>query len=493
MANKERTPEVHEDEQLRLQRIETRVVEGLFEHPGVLSRPEEHRLRYAVVLAGLDRFQPGAAVKHGRSRHPEVRVRSRALKRLREAVLGEIADALFQERKSLRAVEAASAALARQSTLVDRARSEVLETHSNDFSARHLDQEIGIKTLVNVAGGGGGSAWVYLGAWDVLQRAGIVPGYLVGSSMGAVLGLFRAAAKDVDFDTYSRIAKSIATEEIFRYVSLKTRFGFPGMARLYLSGAIGEPLRAMAGRPDGTALRLCDLAIPFDAVVAGIRPDALGETPEQYAASHHLHEDQRPAPLQMRAQIAVQLVRLVQFVNPRVAKEIVLGADEETVLFDAIDCVGFSAAIPGMLHYDMTRDDPTMDAALTSLLERENVVALVDGGVANNVPSGPAWRQVRDGRIGTRNAYYLAFDSLHPQYSPGHVWMQPLTRVLALQVAPNDRYAHRRIEFAPTLSPIDLVPPSARLDRAFAWGRRQMAAELPRIQKFFERVRWVAP
>ena len=92
-----------------------------------------------------------------------------------------------------------------------------------------------------------------------------------------------------------------------------------------------------------------------------------------------------------------------------------------------------------------------------------------------------------------RNAYYLAFDSLHPQYSPGHVWMQPLTRVLALQVAPNDRYAHRRIEFAPTLSPIDLVPPSARLDRAFAWGRRQMAAELPRIQKFFERVRWVAP
>ena len=197
--------------------------------------------------------------------------------------------------------------------------------------------------------------------------------------------------------------------------------------------------------------------------------------------------------LQMRAQVAVQLVRLMQFVNPLVAKEIVLGADEETAEFDAIDSVGFSAAIPGLLHYDMTRDDPVMDVALSKLMEREEVVALVDGGVANNVPSGPAWRQVQSGRIGTRNAYYLAFDSFHPQYSLGHVWMQPLTRVLALQVAPNDRYAHRRIEFAPTLSPIDLIPSSNRLDRAFAWGRRQMAGELPRIQKFFERVRWIAP
>lgn len=493
MATDDRTPDTREDEALRLQRIEARIVEGLFDHPGVLSRAEEHRLRYAVVLAGLDTFQPGAAAKHARVEGEEVRVRSRALKQLRSHVLSEVADALFRERKPVHSVEAASAAIVRALPLVERARSEVLETHANDFSARQLDQEVGIKTLVNVAGGGGGAAWVYLGAWDVLQRAGIVPGYLVGASMGAVLGLFRAAATGVDFDTYSRIAKSISTDEIFRYVSLKRRFGFPGMARLYLSSAIGGPLRSMAGRPGDSTLRLCDLAIPFDTIVAGIRPDALGETPEQYATSHHLHEDQRPTALQMRAQVAVQLVRLMQFVNPRVAKEIVLGADEETARFDAIDSVGFSAAIPGLLHYDMTRDDPTMDAALTSLLEREEVVALVDGGVANNVPSGPAWRQVRSGRIGTRNAYYLAFDSLHPQYSPGHLWLQPLTRVLALQVAPNDRYAHRRIEFSPTLSPIELVPPSSRLDRAFAWGRRQMAAELPRIQKFFERVRWVAP
>ena len=489
----DRTQGDREDEQLRLQRVETRLVEGLFEHPGLLPRKREQQLRYALVLAGLDVFQPGAARRGGRSRRSEVVVRSPRLKRLRGRVVGELSEALLRERSTRKGVERAAGVLEGLLPQLAATRVEILERHADDFSARELDQEIGIKTLVNIAGGGGGAAWVYLGAWDVLQRAGIRPGYLVGTSMGAVLGLFRAAAREVDFDLYSRIAKSLSADEIFRYVSLRTRFGFPGMARLYLSGAIGAPLREMASHGDDEPLRLSDLAIPFDAVVAGIRTGALDETPEQYAASHHLHEDQRPGPLEARARIVRQLVRLMQFVNPRVAKEIVLGADAETACFDVIDSVGFSAAIPGLLHYDMTRDDPPMDEALTSLLAREDVVALVDGGVANNVPVGPAWRQVRSGRIGTRNAYYLAFDSLHPQLSLGHVWMQPLTRVLELQVAPNDRYAHRRIAFAPTLSPVNLIPPPAQLDRAFAWGRRQMAAELPRIQKFFERVRWVEP
>ncbi|MCR9095715.1 MAG: hypothetical protein NXI30_15955 [bacterium] len=40
-----------------------------------------------------------------------------------------------------------------------------------------------------------------------------------------------------------------------------------------------------------------------------------------------------------------------------------LGADDDTALFDVIDCVGVSAEIPGLLHYDMTRDDPAIDTA----------------------------------------------------------------------------------------------------------------------------------
>lgn len=478
-----------EEQKLRLQHMETRLVDGLFEHPGIVPRAHEHQLRYAITLASLDAFQPGAARRGGRSQKPDVEVRSPRLTRWRKLVLDELGDALLKTEDTRELVIAASARLEPRLALMDKARQEVLEKYADDFSPRQLDQELGIKTLVSIAGGGGGSGYVYIGAWDVLQASGLIPGYVIGSSMGSVLGLFRAREKRGDFDAYLRLAKSLRGDEIFRFVSLRNRFGFPGITRLFLHAGLGAAFK----REDGEDMRLPDLEIPYDAVVAGVRSGALGESPEQYAKTHHLHEEERPNALQLRAQIFAQLVRLTGFINPRVVKEIVIGRDALTREFNAIDAAGFSAAIPGLLHYDMTRDDPHMEALLTGVMERDEVVALVDGGVANNVPVGPAWRQVQEGRIGTRNAVYLAFDSFHPQRGVGHLWLQPLTRVVALQVATNDRYAHRRIQFAPTLSPINLLPAPKELDRAVGWGRAQMAEELPRLQKLFERVRWVPP
>jgi len=478
-----------EEDRLRLQRMETTLVRGLFEHPGVVTRAREHQLRYALALAALDTFQPGAARRGARGAGPDVRVRSPRLTRWRKQVLDRLGLVLLQTADGKERVEAASAVLEPWLGQLDKARSEVLEKYADDFSARHLDQELGIKTLVTVAGGGGGSAYGYIGAWEVLQGAGMIPGYIVGASMGAILGLFRARERRGDSDADLRLAKSMRAEDVFRFVSLRTRYGFPGISRLFLHAGIGQVFK----REDGEEMRLCDLEIPYDSMVAGIRRGALDETPEQYELSHHLHEDKRPGPLQMRAQVAVQLARVIRFVNPRVAAEILVGGDPLTREFNAVDAAGFSAAIPGLLHYDITREDPHMERLLARMMERDDAVALVDGGVANNVPAGPAWRQVQEGRIGTRNAYVLAFDCFHPQRGLGHLWLQPLTRIVSLQVALNERYAHRRIEFRPTLPPTLLLPNPDQLDQAVQWGRHQMAEELPLLQKFFERVRWVAP
>ncbi len=478
-----------EDLQLRLERLEAKVVTGLFEHPGVVSRAMEHQLRYAVRLAALDTFQPGAAIKGGRNQRVDVRVRSPRLRRWRLSVLDGMAEILLGQKDSRVRVEESALFLQSKGLQLVQARDEVLDKYAGDFTERELDQEIGIKTLVNVAGGGGGSGYVYLGAWELLQNAGLVPGYVIGASIGSVLGLFRALRKDGDWDEYAGFAKSMRAEDVFRYVSLRTRYGLPGISRLFLHAALGSVFRNEAG----AELMLSDLEIPFDTVVAGLRRDATTETAAEYAQSHHLPLDKRPGSLQLRAQIVTQLVRMVGFINPRVVREIVIGSDELTRDFNAIDAAGFSAAIPGILHYDVTRDDPHMDAILTQLMEREDVTALVDGGVANNVPARSAWNQVRSGKIGTRNSYILAFDCFHPQLSFGHIWMQPLTRAVAYQVALNQRYAQRRIKFQPTLSPINLLPPPDQLDQAVAWGRQQMSEELPQIQKFFERVRWVRP
>ena len=475
-----------EDQRLRLQRMEVRLVDALLEHPDAISRIREHQIRYAIGLAALDVFQPGAARRGGRTKHPDIRVRSPRLTRLRKHIIDGLGRALLQIEDTRERIDAASAIIDRSIDSIDKARSEILEKYADDFSPRHLDQELGIKTLVTVAGGGGGSAYGYVGAWDALQEVGLVPGYVIGSSMGAVLGLFRARDKAGDFEAYMRIAKSMKSDVLFQYVSLRTRFGLPGVARLFLRAGIGEAFT----HDNGEDMRLPDLEIPYDAVVAGIRRGALEGSPELYASDHHLHEDKRPRTLQLRAQVAVQLVRMIGFINPRVVEEIVIGRDELTRNFNAIDAAGFSAAIPGLLHYDMTRDDPHMESTLTQLMERDDVVALVDGGVANNVPVGPAWRQVQQGRIGTRNAYFLAFDCFHPQTGLGHIWLQPLTRLIGLQVALNERYAHQRVEFAPTLSPLNLLPEADALTEAVGWGRDQITKELPRLQKFFERVRW---
>jgi predicted acylesterase/phospholipase RssA len=482
------TQDDREEDQLRFQRVEAKLIRALYEHPGTVSRATEHQLRYALTLASLDTFQPGAAIRHRRNTRPDVQVRSPRLGQWRRRVRGELSDTLLKTRRTGQRVSAAAAVLAPMLPQLEEARNEVVEKYVNEFSARELDQELGTKTLVSVAGGGGGSAYVYIGAWDVLQGAGLVPGYVIGASMGAVLGLFRALRRNGDFGEYLALAKRMKREDVFRIVSLRARYGLPGILRLYLHAGIGSAFQ----HEDGTRFRLSDLEIPYDAVVAGLRRDALQES-EERGPLHHLPEDKRPGALELRARIAAQLVRLVGFINPRVVREIVLGIDSETREFDAVDAAGFSSAIPGILHYDVTRDDPRMHELLDPLMEANDVGALVDGGVANNVPVRTAWRQVQGGRIGTRNAYYLAFDSFHPQLGLGHVWMQPITRAIAYQVALNDRYAQRRIDFRPTLSPINLLPQPKELDEAVLWGRERTARELPLIQKFFERVRWVSP
>ncbi|MDJ0786576.1 MAG: patatin-like phospholipase family protein [Myxococcota bacterium] len=476
-----------EETALQLQRLESALVDDLFDHPGVLTRKAEHQLRYALSLSALDVFQPGAARRGTRSARPDVRVRLHRLSRFRRKLLDGLVPVLQRHGSSSDRLEAAFRVVSPWLDDVETIRAELIAKYADDFSPVELDQELGIKTLVSIAGGGGGSAYVYIGAWEVLHNAGLVPGYVIGSSMGAVTGLFRSLRRRGDFAEYVAMAKQLRADQIFRFVSLRTRYGLPGVTRLFLHEGLGPFFRT----PRGEELRLCDLEIPYSAVVAGIRRDALGETPEQFAISHHLHEDQRPSPLQFRAQIASQLVRVTGFINPRVVKEILIGGDALTREFNALDAAGFSAAVPGVLHYDVTHEDPHMNGILKTLMEREDVTALVDGGAANNVPSRSAWQEVRAGRIGTRNCYYLAFDCFQPQWGPGHVWIQPVTRTLSLQVAGNERYAHQRVEFPRTLSPISLLPRPEDLDRAVAWGRNRMASELPRIQKFFERVRFV--
>lgn len=474
------------EEQLTLIRAEHRLVSALHEQPGTVDRKTEHAIRYGLGLAQLSTFQPGAAAIGKRNGRPDVEVRHPDLVRFRQLVLEHFCPSVLHTNHVGRRIEGAISAFGRVRRAMSETRATLLAAHVADFSAEELDLEVGQKTLVSVAGGGGGSGYVYIGAWEVLQKAGHVPSYVLGSSIGAVLGLFRALKREGDFDEYMSFAKGLKFDDVLRVVSFRARYGLPGVLRLFLHAGIGSRFK----HPDGRDMRLNDLEIPFESIVAGVRRGALGESPDQYAKSHHLPEDRRPSALELRARVASQLVKMVGFFNPMMVREIVIGGDALTREFDCVDAAGFSAAIPGVLHYDVARNDRHMHGILDALMDREDVVALVDGGVANNVPANTAFRRVQEGVVGTRNCYYLCFDSLHPQTSLGHVWLQPVERIVALQVALNERYMSQHVRFAPTLSPIHLLPSPKELDKAVVWGRTQMARELPLMQKFFERVVW---
>jgi predicted acylesterase/phospholipase RssA len=391
-----------------------------------------------------------------------------------------VADALYgplrEERDPAAALARAREVLAGLTGDQNEQRQRLIENHGNDFSAAELDAEVGYKTLVTVLGGGGGAGFVYIGGMQRLLEAGQVPDYLIGSSFGSIMGSVVARTLPVPIDEYVAWAKTVSYGAILGPERLRRRHGLAGVFSLRFD----QFAHALFSREDGERMRMSDLAIPFDVVVAGVRRQPYAALPSRF---------RRPelAALQMRAlpflpigigpQVAARLWQVSAFIDLRVVKPIVIGDDDQTREFNVVDAASFSSAIPGVLHHETS--DPRMVPLLDTLCLDKEVAALVDGGAASNVPVELAWKRVRDGRLGTRNACYLAFDCFHPQWDPRHLWLAPIAQAVQVQMVRNAPYADHLVRFAPTLSPANLAPSAASIDRACAWGRKSVDKAIP--------------
>jgi predicted acylesterase/phospholipase RssA len=476
-------------ELLALRRMESAVVRADLDHPIVLGIERYHRLRYLLSFAQLTTFQPGAAGEARPNGRREVSVADE-LAAFRAHVADDLSGPLREERDPVRRLQSASLVLERLETPLADARRNVLERHGDECSVEELDAEVGTKVLVSVAGGGGGAGYVYIGAYQRLEAAGLVPVYVIGSSIGALMGLFRARARSADWEAYIELAKGLDRRTLFSPVSLRRRYGLPGLLALNLRGTLAPHFAGV----DGSAPRMHDLEIPFDAVVAGVRRRTFNRLPRRFRTGPDVTEayepDTRRSPLRLAPVVASRMWQVGAFFDPRVTKPLMIGSDPLTESFDAIDAAGFSAAIPGVLHYDVTTTDEHMDLVCKELLEREEVAALVDGGVAANVPAELAWRQVQGGRLGTRNVFVLAFECFHPQWDPAHLWLQPITQAVQLQMNRNAPFADWVVRFEPTLSPVNLVPEPERLDEAIGWGRADAERILPFVERMLDPVRY---
>ncbi|WP_428385606.1 patatin-like phospholipase family protein [Nevskia ramosa] len=465
---------------LILQRMEMSLVRAVLAKPSFLVAREYKQLRYLLSFARLHVFAPGGV--DGSTRREDVELAQDLIAPLRERVLLELNKPLSHERDPERRLAGANAVLRALHPSLVSARRQLLRRHEGGFNETELDAEVGRKALVTIMGGGGGAGYVYIGAAARLRAEQTSSDYIVGASIGALIGAFLSRARQLDIEALMAWAKGLQTRHIFARPHIGATHTLPGLMRLHLGG-----METAMRHPDGSPLRLKDLEIPYEAVIAGMRTSVYDHMP---ATMRELLTAQVRNKSLSRL-VTERMLLIGTFFNPRVVKPIVLGRDPSTRGLRVIDAVGLSAAIPAVLQYEPRRRDAISDAVLTRLREEHAVALFADGGVAANVPARIAWEGVHSGRIGTRNAFYLALDCFHPQFDPRHLWLWPVTQAIQLQLPSQRPYFDWLMRFEPTLSPLNLLPSASDFDKAFQWGWNQADVMMPFLLKALEPIEWV--
>lgn len=463
-----------------LVKTEVALVQQLVEKSGALTQPEENTIRYAINLAKIGPF----------------RIPS-----------GEDID-LFEELTPFRrkVVELLSSAMGPSFRdpdyislvrLVPQLQDEILiarymlmDNHADKFGEDHLDDEVCNKRLVSVAGGGGGSGTVYVGAYRLLEDHGIKPSYIVGSSIGSIIGSMRAYFTDFDLALIgreiSRAGISMADVLMLRPPATQSHFGLPAAIRLELY-PVAEKLFRGLGKDIPT---FDDMPIPFHAVVAGIKRGRLKHNIDYYAAGSSAPKITDKGTIKIRPGTIMWYFKSInsilrEFSNPDTLVEVVFGRDEPTDKLKVVDGVGFSCAIPAVLNYDIFRYDPDTAKRMKELMENNDLVSLVDGGAVNNVPSRVAWESVYRGVIGSRNAFILAFDSFSPQLN-GNILFVPAQRLLQRNVRANLQFSTYTKVFGSVPNPLRLIGRTKTMLRQFNRGTTDLTPELPFIHRMLK-------
>lgn len=433
--------------------------------PAWLSPHDEAALRWALSLARLSAVNVTAA-----EGTPDVVDVDSALNLYRGRLFGLIEGSVDEEKVLSRDGLRAQIPAIRQ--LCADERKSLLELFGNRMPSRSLDRCTRRRPLALALGGGGGTGYVYVGAMAVLDEAGLSPQLLAGTSMGAIIAAFRCKQQDFSLGNIRQLLQRLSWRKVFRLFETSSRFGLPATLKLYLREVIGHEFER-----DGKFLRLCDLEIPLRVTLAGI---SQGERQaESYA---HLLDDAVQDPRALRSR-AGNIARALNEITKQPVRPIYAGGDELTREFDVLDAIGFSSAVPGIIHYDILRDDPRMVELVTELLKREGVSRLVDGGLADNLPAREAWRAVQMGACGARDPFVLALDAFAPQLTTRHLLFLPLMRIAAENSKGGRMAAHLTLTFRHVLSPLTVVPTTNEFLRAVENGRKETEPHVAVVRK----------
>lgn len=458
-----------------LEELELNLVRAAIADPRLVDAHEEAVLRTALSLARMYRVrQDGRDVGVGAYLEP-----------FRVEIERRLGPVLSPQKGPVRR-EALLPHLRELKERTINTRDQLARRFAGRLSFEAIDRELREKALVLVMGGGGGTAYVYLGVMSLLDEYGLQPRLLVGTSMGAILSLFRSRMPRYEQEEVVGIVRSLSWRRLFRAVSMENRYGVPAALRLFLRSGIGRYFGVDTRGLDGPRLR--DLPVKTIVAVSGIRRGKLPRPLSFYEKLIALSPRHLLNPLILPRWLAA----IAEFTaRPDILTKVHLGADDETADFDALDAAGFSSALPGVIHYDIFRDDPRMHRLVKDSMDARGIFRFVDGGLVDNVPARAAWRAVHKGQIGTRNAFILALNAFSMKlHTP--LWLG-LERIAELNVKRNRPWAHLVHDFRRTLSPLVIVPTVEQLLRAVEWGRAALAWDMQVVARMMAPLPRLAP
>ncbi len=487
-----------------LAKIELELMRSVVADPTWLAPHDESTLRWALSLARISAVQ--VLPHEGDAVVVDLGHATDGFRRLLFQKLEPCVSAARIERDGVRAQ------MPHIRALVQSERAALLHLFGSRLPAVALDRATRRRPLALVMGGGGGTGYVYIGALGVLDEAGIAPSIIAGTSMGALLGAFRARTRHFSLGNVRQLLQRLSWRKVFRLFDTESRFGLPATLKLSLREVIGHeflvdgpevsgelPLGAPAAAPSGLRaerdpsgessgavreagkrfMRMNEMAIPLRITIAGLVQGERATDVQRYA--NLLKDVDDVKTLRSRAKA---LTRAFTEISRQPVRALYVGGDPRTREFDVLDAIGFSSSVPGVIHYDILRDDPRMTSLVTELMRQEGVFRLVDGGLVDNLPAREAWRAVQDGAVaGERDPFVLALDAFAPQLTTRHLLFLPLMRIASENSRAGREQSHLVVAFKGVLSPLSVVPSPAEFLRAVENGKREMAPHVPLIRK----------
>jgi hypothetical protein len=348
-----------------------------------------------------------------------------------------------------------------------------------------LEQEVCTRQLGVVMGGGGGCGYGYIGALQLLHRYNIQPQILAGTSMGALIGMFRSRTKPFDMLSMIETGRRLSWNKILRVLDIESRYGVPATLRLYLRTALGSMVRSTLEGHEDEMMTFSTTAIPLLVTVTGLKMEAFKHDMSYYEhlMDDALSEDSSRLSNRNLFQKLQTLGPIIKdfILHPEALQEIIFGEDEITRHADVIDAAGFSSAIPGLIHYDVLRDDPRMHGLLDELYAEYGITRLGEGGLVNNLPAEPIYRSIMNGKIKRRNPVILSLDCFSPQMSS--LGWYPLQKWVEINVKKNFPYTDHYFELRRRLPAIQVVPSQRQLLQAIDWTVEELEPDMELIKK----------